>query len=94
MGFVVQFCRGTALWENVRSDLWGNLCGNLSEGLAVDVDYVVGGGEVLRRAGAHKSLDSLAKCLSFSEYAYGRRACGSGWIWCVTVRFDSPGDSL
>lgn len=41
-------------------------CGDLGEGLAVDVDYVVGGGEVLGGAGLHQGFDAAAEGFSFA----------------------------
>ena len=42
-----------------------NLC-DLGEGLAVDVDYVVGGGEVLWGAGLHQEFYAAAEGFSFA----------------------------
>ena len=42
--------------------------GDLGEGLSVDVDYVVGGGEVLGRAGSHQGFDAVAEGFFFVWY--------------------------
>jgi len=46
--------------------------GDLGETLAVDVDYVVGGGEVLWGAGLHQGFDAVAEGFFFNEVTLGR----------------------
>lgn len=41
---------------------------DLGEAQAVDVDYVVGGGEVLGGAGLHQGFDAVAEGFSFAWY--------------------------
>ena len=43
------------------------LC-DLGEAQAIDVDYVVGGGEVLGGAGFHQGFDAVAEGFSFAWY--------------------------
>ena len=51
----------------VLHGFFDNLC-DLGEGLAVDVDYVVGGGEVLGGAGLDQGFDAVAEGLSESRF--------------------------
>ena len=39
---------------------------DLGDGLAIDVDYVVGGGDVLRGAGLHQGFYAAAEGFSFA----------------------------